>query len=357
MNIIRGYKVNRLKHLDGLKLIFCLWVVIYHYWDVLSNRDMSMCFQLLPEKFYSRGNLGVEFFFLLSGFLISYNYKERLTNGEISILFFLKKRIIAIYPMYFVACTLGVIVNFIGNKPITVIDLILSYTMTSIGWFTYRYPYGVAIWFVNVLFLCYIVYAFICKYSKRRSVFLTSLVAMAMIGVFCLLKDGNIPFMFFVNGRGYLSFFVGCLLYEVQNSLDDEILSLITYICVTLLIILFIVNKRLGMFNIFKYKDLTFPIIIYPILLLMVSNVTIIRKFFENEVMGKISCLSTSIYFVNYTSMEFLRVITNKINYNLDYSRAYMFLGVVVMVVMVAICYKILIEDKLTGYVKGKMSL
>lgn len=346
--------MNRLKYLDGLKIFFCLWIVMNHYWDVLAHRDMSICYGFFSEKFYMRATVAIAFFFVLSGFLTSYTYKEKLHGNGMTVFAFLKKRFYGVYPMYFVTCSLGVIIALIQHQPVKLKDLILSYTMTSAGWITNKYPFGVSIWYVNVLFVCYVIYALATKYIKNDKLYYVFCFGMFLLGIFCLIKDAKIPFLFYINGRGYMNFFMGSLLYEMQNKVEKNSLRTLSYMGLLILFIVFIVYETTGHLNVFAYKDVTFPLAVYPTLIVAVNNIKILQKVFDNVVITRLSGLSTSIYFINYTVIICVKIVDERMNLSLDYSRAFMFYGIIGMVIVVSIFYKILVEDKLTQYVKKR---
>ncbi|QLC20961.1 acyltransferase [Parasphingopyxis sp. CP4] len=84
--------------LTALRGIAAWYVVLYHV--RLSSSD------LFPESIvaiFSKGYLAVDFFFLLSGFVIWLSYRDRLSeNGVAAIPHFLARRFARIYPLHFV---------------------------------------------------------------------------------------------------------------------------------------------------------------------------------------------------------------------------------------------------------------
>lgn len=100
-------------NLDGLRFWSFLVVFLYHaHLSILSYLIDS------HPKFYGtisflvrHGNLGVNFFFVLSGFLITYLLiKEKEFTGTIHVPNFYVRRILRIWPLYY----LCVVVGFIG---------------------------------------------------------------------------------------------------------------------------------------------------------------------------------------------------------------------------------------------------
>lgn len=82
--------------LDGLRFI-CIAMVLWHHgtiWTVLED----------PASILTRGFAGVEFFFVLSGFLITtLLLREEARNGRFSVFDFYRRRALRILPVYFLA--------------------------------------------------------------------------------------------------------------------------------------------------------------------------------------------------------------------------------------------------------------
>jgi len=98
---------NRIVELDSLRGIAAIMVVFYHY----TSRYFEI-FKLPNIAFYkfSFGHLGVELFFMISGFVILMSL-EKVSNGWE----FLKKRFLRLYPSYWVAVFFTfIVVTLIG---------------------------------------------------------------------------------------------------------------------------------------------------------------------------------------------------------------------------------------------------
>jgi peptidoglycan/LPS O-acetylase OafA/YrhL len=88
--------------LNGLRCL-CILVVMWHHSPALE-------FLSSPTLFLRRGFLGVDFFFVLSGFLITtLLLREEARNGFFSLRDFYRRRILRIVPVYFLVVTLMVV--------------------------------------------------------------------------------------------------------------------------------------------------------------------------------------------------------------------------------------------------------
>lgn len=80
-------------------------VILFHIRDTSSTYFKVSAF----GDFFRFGNIGVDYFFVLSGFIITYVHYDDLISGANRTLF-LKKRLIRIYPTYWAAATITLFV-------------------------------------------------------------------------------------------------------------------------------------------------------------------------------------------------------------------------------------------------------
>src|SRR5574337_712199 len=73
------------KTLDGLRGVAAVTVVMFHIFETFSNGDHA-------QQIINHGYLAVDFFFVLSGFVIGYAYDDRW--GQMSLNNFFKRRLI-----------------------------------------------------------------------------------------------------------------------------------------------------------------------------------------------------------------------------------------------------------------------
>lgn len=102
---------QHLPNLDGLRFIAAMAVVIFHLftlhrdnWGDFFNSNIF----LIIRNLTSSGLYGVNFFFVLSGFLITYIIlKEIKTYNSFNIYYFLIRRSLRIWPLYFLVVIFG----------------------------------------------------------------------------------------------------------------------------------------------------------------------------------------------------------------------------------------------------------
>jgi peptidoglycan/LPS O-acetylase OafA/YrhL len=97
-------------NLDGLRFICFFAVFLHHcylsYFSYLQNSSPG--FYATQAFLFKYGTLGVNFFFVLSGFLITYLLiKEKEVTGTVHIGKFYVRRILRIWPLYYLIVVLG----------------------------------------------------------------------------------------------------------------------------------------------------------------------------------------------------------------------------------------------------------
>lgn len=82
---------QNLKSLTSMRFFAAMWVVAFHFWENLGSP--------MPA-FVAKGYLGVELFFVLSGFILCHVYLERFKDGGYSYREFIWARLARIYPLH-----------------------------------------------------------------------------------------------------------------------------------------------------------------------------------------------------------------------------------------------------------------
>lgn len=88
---------------------FAALLVIFHHGEVIRAKNDFISYEHF--SFFQNGTTAVKFFFVLSGFLISYLLlKEKDQKNTISIKNFYLKRVIRIWPLYFLLVVIGIVI-------------------------------------------------------------------------------------------------------------------------------------------------------------------------------------------------------------------------------------------------------
>lgn len=124
-----------LPNLDSLRALAALIVVISHI--ELQKQELGLANIRSVVKDF--GAIGVTSFFVLSGFLITYLlFQEHTSKGKIDILKFYFRRILRIWPLYFVVLLFGIFI-YPGNVDSTGI-LLSVFFLPNIAFMLHKLP-------------------------------------------------------------------------------------------------------------------------------------------------------------------------------------------------------------------------
>jgi len=192
--------------------------------------------------------IGLGIFCFISGYLISYNNPEFLSFEDIKK--FYKKRIIRIYPLYWLAIVSLIVFLFVSVN-------ILNLQNLSIELNTMMTPFTILIsffglqillnpssvfWYVGFIVLCYALYPLIKKLTKSDVQIL--LVSLLMIGLFGLLRI----FFNLIDDRFFIFFllFIGGVIVNNEKILENTFSKnkeLLLVILSCILVFIFLVDK------------------------------------------------------------------------------------------------------------------
>jgi peptidoglycan/LPS O-acetylase OafA/YrhL len=148
----------RIEQLTFTRFIAAIAIVIFHYGNgsfLFNNTLVSFIFK--------QANIGVSYFFILSGFVMIIAYHN---NKTINFWTYLKNRFARVYPVYFLAILLTLVIYMF--KDITLIDLFLNILMLQ-AWIpgkalTVNFP-G---WSLSVELFFYIAFPILFNYFYKN---------------------------------------------------------------------------------------------------------------------------------------------------------------------------------------------
>lgn len=194
---------ERIFRIDFFRLIFTLFVILHHILNILN--------------IYNRAQYSVEFFFVLSGFMLVYTFKNT------SIFQFTIKKLFHFLPYALLANTLAL---FFVDHP-SIIRFLSSVSLfASTGVFPIS-PYYVPTWYLSVLFWVSIFYFILLKYARSKIVNLT----VSLIILICIpymesqisMPIPKIPFITYGMVRGIfcmgMGYFLGLFYITYQPTL------------------------------------------------------------------------------------------------------------------------------------------
>ena len=256
---------KRLFELDLIRVIAIFSILIYHF--TLNDREI---FEVLKIGHYSNihlGHFGVSLFLILSGTALVISEKEKFSIKE-----FYKKRIKAIFPLYYLTFILFYIktkitnpYRFCGVRKLSIIYTILGLDGLLSHWRPTFYLVGE--WFIGCILIFYLFYPLLRKLIDKYPKITFIVLLLTNILIILNYNITEIPF-FFSPAVRFMEFVIGIYIgkYFIKNELyKNKKLSIgITIGSILLFIIFaFIQNNLNTMFNIITCGISAFMIIFY----------------------------------------------------------------------------------------------
>ncbi|HUN21926.1 MAG TPA: acyltransferase [Anaerolineales bacterium] len=217
----------KIKSLDGLRGIAILSVMILHLVPTLPPAPTPL-FSFL-YKLSSFGQMGVDLFFVLSGFLITrilyISHKDRFFFKNFYI-----RRALRIFPLYYLFLTLSFLIFplLIGNKPLPLREQAWYFFYIHNIAYTFNLPLSGAIhlWSLAVEEHFYLVWPLCIKvFEPKRTLWLSiSIIFVAFITRFILIEFNFNAFYFSVTRADNLALGAILAYLELQKKLKSFLL-------------------------------------------------------------------------------------------------------------------------------------
>lgn len=312
-------------------------------------------------------------FFIISGILFSKVYINRILNKQYTFNRFIGSRYQRIFPLVIVSSIIMYFLHliyfnkfgyFFSGGNLKIIDLLFDLTIG--GTVTLGSTVGSVnspIWYIGVLFLCYIIAYFLTLVYKNKKSFLVFAIPI-FVGVFILKTNFNLFIFNFYVARGLCAFFIGVLIgnnkvLEYISSLPDNTKYLFRILTLTLLIILLAIAVY-GDSSLFigGYVDITlfYSFIFFPLLILSFYGVKLINDIGNTKLFRFLGNISFGIYIWNYPIMiiEVFLIKSNILNVNVCEWKFFI-LNFLAHIICATISY-ILIENKLSNLISQKLN-
>ncbi len=201
----------RYEILDGLRGVAALLVVGYHLFETYFHGG--------PDQPINHGYLAVDFFFVLSGFVIGYAYDDRW--NRMSTWGFIKRRLIRLHPMVIFGSFVGAVLFYFGDcsdfplikdTPWQMVILIMLWAFTMIpipasmdirGWGETN-PLNGPAWSLQWEYLANLLYALIFRRLPKIALVVCVIIFAFMTLILCL----DIDVSGFLTARSYASYTV-----------------------------------------------------------------------------------------------------------------------------------------------------
>jgi peptidoglycan/LPS O-acetylase OafA/YrhL len=326
----------KLNQLTFTRFLAAISIVIFHS----GTHSWPFSLPFLHEIF-SKSNIGVSYFFILSGFVMIIAYWEK--NKSINFIQYYLNRFARIYPLYIFALVITTAI-LSHNKGLDVNAFILSVTLLQAWVPKYALSLNIPGWTLSVELLFYISFPLLFNYFYRKYNLLT--VGFYIIGFWMFSQflinyllqtsfssgDRNTAIHFFpiVRLNEFLvGNFIGLIFINAkvkQRNYDALLIALST-----VFLMYFFLNIKLD------FSTGLIAVIFAPFILLLASNTGMITKLFKYQVFVILGEVSYGVYILQFPVhllVSFFFRTSNSLNVKYEF---YVF--VTTLLVVSVICY------------------
>ena len=316
----------RVSKLDGLRGILCLIVVLYHFSPVLVPRI------IYDNIFLRQSRCFVDFFFVLSGYVITVNYDAAINNTN-EFISYVKKRFIRIYPLLLFTTIVvlfyeiiynNVLLQFIkpehqsptSNLLLRTFDTLLFTSSTPI--LGAEFGMNIPSWSVSSEMISYLVFGVVALFSfgKYRSLFVLLIILLALTYSFYTKQYFSTSSFGFI--RGLICFNLGYFVYK----LAEYPFKIHNYTEILIFAALVMVLYQLSQIESIPGQELyglfVVPLFFSAVVLILLKTDGIVSKILETKPFRFLGKLSYSIYLnhivVIYIFPDFVFLLLKAVN-------------------------------------------
>lgn len=301
-------KQEYFRALNGWRFIFSLLIIVHHLPE--SWRE--------PLKNYDFGNTIVLFFFILSGFLLTRGYYEKLIKGKVKYKDFIVKRISTIFPLQWLLTLLFVLFS-INVVTYWAIPFNLTLTQSLVPFWEINFTMNTPAWFLSSIFICYLLTPLVFRFlaNKKFKFLLIYLSIVVAYNLFVLLLPDNIGtrWLCYINPFPRLIDFSAGILFALYwddiktifvGVLKNKILATVFELMVIGAVFFFFAYEPIQEFN--NYTVLRYPIIILFIIVFALSF-GFVTKLLNSNLFQILGDLSIAIYMTHGFVLYFTQMI------------------------------------------------
>lgn len=203
---------GRLHSIECFRCILMLLIFLEHY----------------PHSPIRLGGFAVCFFFMLSGFVLSCGYQDKILTGTIKYKDFIAGRVVKIYILHWLLLPVG----FYIHRDIwgDVSKYLVANIFLLQSWIPDHYSYysgnGVS-WFLSTLLFCYIIYPFLIKrlsvlHLKGNMIICILLFFVRIALEYIVPQDRAVDWLYISPFTRWIDFCMGILVYSFYRQLDQE---------------------------------------------------------------------------------------------------------------------------------------
>lgn len=315
---------NQIKPLTSMRFLFCLMVFFSHL-TFLSKSD-SKTIQTISKNIFDEGYIGVSFFFILSGFVLSYNYWDKFKSKTITSKEFYVARFARIYPLHLLTflASVPLLLKSILSKPLLYLALSLvhlsllqSFVPVKTVYFNFNSP----AWSISDEMFFYLLTPFLFGaliFLKAKHNIFTSLIVLFVIVLtgMVFLPEKYQHAIFYVHPfTRVLDFILGIFIFLAYqkfdlNNLSKPLMSWLEVSSITLFLIFFAYHNHIP--QVYRFSVYYWIPTIFVLLVFSFQKGAVSRILSHNKLLY-LGEISFGFYMIHILVIRYYTIIANQL--------------------------------------------
>ncbi len=264
--------------LQSLRFIFVMMIFMSHF----DYRDI--------RGFDAGGDCGVAFFFILSGFVCSLGYGQRIREGAFRYGDFICKRLKKLYPLHLLCLLFFLLVSQTTlDMKVMTNALLLQSWVPDPEWY---FSCNKVSWFLSSLLFCYVVFPFVYRHLSR---YLTLAVLLAYAAICWLIPYDQVNAVLYVFPLvRFVDFYLGmllCRLYERKPGMDVR-----SWMEVLLVVLLFVALTVYPFMDAKLRNAPLFWLVLLPLILVFAQESGVVSRLLKSRPMFFLGSLTMPLF-------------------------------------------------------------
>lgn len=304
-------KSKKIYNLEFLRFVFIICIILGHFMSPKRGLWVSFPDIQIYEDIHRTINstwLGVEYFFIIAGFLLVYTFKN------ISVSQFIKKKAVRLLPSVIGMLVFTFVIGlFIPGIKVNIYNAIVTCLfLNNLGIIPNQYT-----WFISPLFFSLLLYFYLLKYYKKENINLA--IAIIVFSSYLLIANSNCWWDAFYNYKGIfnigllralggvgLGYFVATFYFNNIEGFKCCAKNLFTKLLFTMaecFLLFFIIYYSI--FHTFRHTRFIFLFMFIALLLLFIARKGWMSQVLDNRVSNFIGKYVYSIFVMDQINQMF----------------------------------------------------
>tara|TARA_B110000003_G_scaffold240350_1_gene246907 strand:+ start:1184 stop:2266 length:1083 start_codon:yes stop_codon:yes gene_type:complete len=351
--------ISKIHGIEILRFISALAILIWHYRHFSYPLVTPLSLEIQPffnflKIFYTRGYLGVNFFWCISGFIFFWKYGNMIKDIKFKIFF--KSRFSRLYPLCFLTLIIITILqkiyfNYAESYYVYQINdsfhFILHLLLASNWGFDKGLSFNGPIWSISTEIIIYGIFFIALKTFKNSFLLNISIILVCL--TFKIFYEDQASVIIDCT----LFFFIGGSVNFISNYLKNisKIKLKFFLLAIIILSIYIIIDRNINNINNFTYL---FQLFFYPIIIYLFCDISIVNKKISNffSLLGN---LTFSSYLLHFPIQILIKLFYLNIDKEIPVLNSYFFIFYLSIVLIISYFSYNYFEYPMKNYIRKKL--